>query len=84
MVNIGLLVKLIEITSILNQTRITTGPLHTTLTQQLDAQNFEVEIITNSAPVLCEGESITLSASINNPTMTYSWSNGMTGPSIEV
>ncbi len=55
-----------------------------TLTQQLDAQNFEVEIITNSAPVLCEGESITLSASINNPTMTYSWSNGMTGPSIEV
>ncbi len=55
-----------------------------TLTQQLDAQNFEVEILTNSAPVLCEGESITLTASINNPTMDYVWSNGMTGPSIEV
>ena len=55
-----------------------------TLTQQLDAQNFEVQIITESAPVLCEGESITLSTSINNATMSYNWSNGMTGPSIEV
>ena len=55
-----------------------------TLTQQLDSQNFEVQIVTESAPVLCEGESITLSTSINNATMSYNWSNGMTGPSIEV
>lgn len=55
-----------------------------TLTQQLDSQNFEVEIITESTPILCEGESITLSSSINNASMSYSWSNGMTGPSIQV
>jgi len=55
-----------------------------TLTQQLDSQNFEVEILTDSEPILCEGESITLSSSINNASMNYTWSNGMTGSSIEV
>ena len=55
-----------------------------TLTQQLDSQNFEVEVMTDSSPILCEGESITLSASIDNASMEYTWSNGMTGSSIEV
>ena len=31
-----------------------------------------------------KGNQLLYTASINNPTMTYSWSNGMTGPSIEV
>ena len=55
-----------------------------TLTQQLDSQNFDVEIITDSTPILCEGESITLTSSIDNASMTYNWSNGMSGSSIEV
>ncbi len=55
-----------------------------TLTQQLDSQNFDIEIITDSTPILCEGESITLSSSVDNASMTYNWSNGMSGSSIEV
>ena len=50
----------------------------------MDSQNFDVEIITDSTPILCEGESITLSSSIDNASMTYNWSNGMSGSSIEV
>tara|TARA_Y100000589_G_scaffold245848_1_gene233588 strand:+ start:274 stop:2520 length:2247 start_codon:yes stop_codon:yes gene_type:complete len=55
-----------------------------TLTQQLDSQNFEVEVIPSSTPILCEGETITLTSSVENSTMEYLWSNGMTTSSIEV
>tara|TARA_B100001057_G_scaffold352076_1_gene353684 strand:+ start:15661 stop:17907 length:2247 start_codon:yes stop_codon:yes gene_type:complete len=55
-----------------------------TLTQQLDSQNFEVEVIPSSTPILCEGETITLTSSVENSTMEYLWSNGMTTSSIVV
>ena len=55
-----------------------------TLTQQLEAGNFDVNVITEEEPILCAGESITLSSSITSEAMEYTWSNGMTGPSISV
>jgi glutaminyl-tRNA synthetase len=55
-----------------------------TLTQQLEPDGFSVSITTSEEPILCAGESITLSSSITNETMEYTWSNGMSGSSISV
>lgn len=52
--------------------------------QAVRGSDCEVETVTVSSPVVCEGELVTLTASNNSGGSNFLWSNGQTGAAISV